>query len=299
MGSLAPTQQDAARTAPFKPGDPHIESRRVGAQRAAADQNRIMPRAFHMRVGAGLRSRDPAAGAIGERDLPVEREAELERHMRPPQRLAQHEPRHGARGFVCHQAHLDRDAPFAQPGRPLPVGARIGIAQRDHHARHASARQKVSAARPARGQMKTGFQRHITASAMRPVERLFQRLRLGMGSAALLRPATPHDPAVPHDDAADIGIGGGKPASAPRQRDGGGHEAPVGGRVGYRHRSAQGCCAPSACLALASRSSSIALIRVSASLRLALLRSASSRHSIPTMSATFCMSFWLRESATS
>ncbi len=246
-----------------------------------------------MGMDARIRAGDPAAGAIGQRDSPVEREAEFQRHMRPPARLAQHKARHGARSFLRQQPHFDHDAAFAQPGRALPVGARIRIAQRDHYPRHPGTRHQVGTARPARRQMETGFQRHIGRRSTGLLHRLPQRLRFGMRAATLLRPATPDDMAVLDDQAADIGIGSRKPAPARRQRDGSGHETPVGGG---RRRLAQGLatsgCAPGllSASAFTSRWSSMALICLTASLRRAVLRASSLRQSMPNASAIFCIS---------
>ena len=287
---IPPRQQQPARRTIGKAGQSHVEARRIGAQRAAAHQDRVMASALHMRMGARFGTGDPAARSIGERDPPVEREAELQRDMRTPARLAQHETRHRRRRFLRHQPHVDRDAAVAQPGRALSISARIGIAQRDDHAADAGARHQVGAARPARAEVETGFQRHIGGCPASAVHRLFQRLRLGMGTAALLSPAAPDDAAVLHDQATDIGIGGGQAASAPRQGDGRGHVAPIIGG----HGRAQGLATPAASApgaafcavsAFTSRSSSIRLIAFTASLRSAVLRFSSSRHSIPKASA--------------
>src|SRR3546814_3249085 len=123
--------------------------------------------------------------------------------------------------------------------------------------------------------------------------------------------------AVRHDQAADRGIGRGKPPPACRKGDGGGHVTPVlrgigGGQYGFRSdgfgSGAQGWAAPlwvgagadfSVASALARRRSSCALICFSASLRRAVLRASSFFQSMPKISATPCISlcrFWIAAS---
>src|SRR3546814_5783351 len=63
-----------------------------------------------------------------------------------------------------------------------------------------------------------------------------ERHRLGMGAPAGLGPTATDDPAIGYDHAADIGVGGASAATAPCQRDGGGHPVGIGGRAPHQGR---------------------------------------------------------------
>ncbi len=80
--------------------------------------------------------------------------------------------------------------------------------------------------------MRAGLERDIQSGAARRRAGAAQRLDLGMGPAAVLRPAAADDRAVLDDDRADGGIGPGaaEPAAAERQRQR--HEA---GIIALRH----------------------------------------------------------------
>ena len=209
----------------------HVQTGGVRPQGAAAHQYRVMAGSFHMGMGARGVPGYPAAGPVGKGDAAVKRQPQFQRDRGPTERLAKHKSPHGRRSLLRHQAHFHCDAMRTQMRRTLTIGAGVWIAQGNHGAGYSSARHQVSAARSTRGQMETGFQRHIGGCPVRAVQRLVQRLRFGMGPSALLRPAAPGDDAVPDDQAADVGIGRGKAATAFRQRDGGLHEAAIVGGI--------------------------------------------------------------------
>src|SRR5665647_687559 len=110
----------------------------------------------------------------------------------------------------------------------LPGYFRIGILDRRYHPRNAGGDDGVGAGRRL-ADMRARLQRHIERGAPGGLAGAAERLRLGMGTAACLRPAAAQNDAVLDHDGADGGIGpsAAQPAPAERQRQR--HEALVGG----------------------------------------------------------------------
>ena len=113
----------------------------------------------------------------------------------------------------------DLDPRRFQPLDAEAVGARIGIADRDHHLGRAGLGEQGRAGGPAAAVMGAGLERHIDGRAARGLAGLRQRHRLGMRPAAGLGPAAADDHIVLHDHAADMGIGRGPAAAALAERD--------------------------------------------------------------------------------
>jgi len=83
---FAAREHPAFGAAMFEPRQPHVEPRRIGAQRAAADQDRVGLRAHRVAVGAGGGAGDPVAFAVGQGNAAVERGRQLERDVGRPRR---------------------------------------------------------------------------------------------------------------------------------------------------------------------------------------------------------------------
>jgi diaminohydroxyphosphoribosylaminopyrimidine deaminase/5-amino-6-(5-phosphoribosylamino)uracil reductase len=60
-------QYDPQRAPRLQSRQPYVELRRVDIPGAATDQDRLMPAALKVRVGAGLGTGDPATGAVRQR----------------------------------------------------------------------------------------------------------------------------------------------------------------------------------------------------------------------------------------
>src|SRR4051812_29689723 len=94
----------------------------------------------------------------------------------------------------------------------------VGVFECRHHTRDTGTDDGVDAWRRL-ALVRAGFERHIERRALGRLAGALQRLGLGMGAAARLRPAAADDDAVLDDDRADgrIGPGTAKPAAAERQ----------------------------------------------------------------------------------
>src|ERR1700729_1890848 len=75
--------------------------------------------------------------------------------------------------------------------------------------------------------MRAWLERHIKRGTARRTTGLRQRDRLGMGTAARLRPASADDDAILNHHGADGGIGMRAPQAAPAKRQRERHETPV------------------------------------------------------------------------
>ncbi len=135
------------------------------------------------------------------------------------------------RGFRRAQPDIDGDAGGAKPGVPLPGHFGIGILDRRYHPRDARGDNGVGAGRRL-ADMRARLQRHIERGAAGGLAGARQRLGLGMGTSAGLRPSAAHDNAVLDHHRADRGIGPGASLPAPAQRQRQLHETLVGS---FRH----------------------------------------------------------------
>ena len=86
-------------------------------------------------MGARVWTGDPDRRAVASRHLPVGADSELERHGRAPFGDAQEMAERDRGGLLGQDALLDPDAGRFETLDPASVGARVGIAQRDHGAR--------------------------------------------------------------------------------------------------------------------------------------------------------------------
>src|SRR3546814_6211342 len=77
-----------------------LQTRRIGLQRSASDQDARVQRAFKMGVRARAIAGDPAARPVGERDAPVERGRELQGPEWPAARRTRPPGRHPRARFV-------------------------------------------------------------------------------------------------------------------------------------------------------------------------------------------------------
>ncbi len=132
------------------------------------------------------------------------------------------------RGLRRSEPDIDRDAGGAKFCVALASHFGIGILDRRHHPRNAGGDDRVCAGRRL-ADMRARLQRHIERGAAGGFAGAAQRLRLGVGAAAGLGPATADNDAVPDHDRADGGIGPGAALPAPSERQRKRHEALVGG----------------------------------------------------------------------
>ena len=132
------------------------------------------------------------------------------------------------RRLVSGKTDIDRDPGGAKFGMALPGDIRIGILDRRHHARDPGGDDGIRTGRRL-ADMRARLQRHIERGAARGLPGTPERLGLGMGPAACLRPATADNDAVPDHHRADGRIGPGAALPAPPERQRQRHETLVGG----------------------------------------------------------------------
>ena len=94
----------------------------------------------------------------------------------------------------------------AQPGQAFARGARVGILDARHHARHPGMRQQVAAGGAALRTVGTGFERDIGGRPSRSVASLRQSCGLGMRTSASCGPAASDDDFVADQNAGDTGV---------------------------------------------------------------------------------------------
>ena len=148
-----------------------------------------------------------------DRDAPIDRGGERQQHKRPPAPETRQETRVEALGLRSEEALFDRDPGGAEPANALPVGARIGVAHRDDHARDAGLAHRVDARRGAalvRARLEIGVERR----AARAVARFAERVDFGVGLAGRVVITLADHRAVPDHDGADERIGARPPGGA-------------------------------------------------------------------------------------
>ena len=94
-----------------------------------------------------------------------------------------------------------------QPRDALPGGTRIGIAAADHRPRDAAGHDQISASGSARAGVGARFQRDVERGPGGVCAGGGERLSLGMGPPAGLRPAARDHPAMLDDQRGDGRIG--------------------------------------------------------------------------------------------
>ncbi len=175
---------------------------------------------------ARLRPGDPLALAGGGGDPAIEGTGELQGHHRATKTDAGEKTALvGARRVLQHAiAHLHPGG--AEPGEPLPVDARVWIAQRHHHAGHPGGDQCIGAGRRL-AMMGAGFEGNIDRRPARRRTGLRERNHFGMGPPAGLGRATPDDAPVLDDHAAHGRVWPNLPQPPAPERQGQPHEAGV------------------------------------------------------------------------
>ena len=224
----APVQHHPHRRTRFHARQPAGQKRIVRQHGADPDQDGVALRAQQMharlggfaRIATGLRPAAPILSSLDTASLRITCGTLV---ADPPEVSGM-----VARSLERAEPDIDRDAGGAKSGMALPDHFGIGILDRRHHAGNASGNDGVGARRRL-ADMRAWLQRHIKRGAARGLAGALERLRLGMGTAARLRPAAPDDDAVLDHDRADGGIGPGAALPAPPERQRKLHEALVGG----------------------------------------------------------------------
>ena len=211
----------------LQPGQPHIETRVVGAECPTPDEDQIGPRAFKMGVGARPRPGDPLAFARRQRHRAIERHRELQGDLRPATAQTAEEPRHHRFGLDRSHPGRHRDAGRLQPGNAFAIGARIRVPGGDDDTRYAGGNQRIRTGGPSRADMGTGFERHIGGGTTGGIACLRQRHCFGMGTTTGLGPAATDDAASSDDHAADARVWRRPPDAAFRQCQSGTHPAGI------------------------------------------------------------------------
>src|SRR6266481_6462070 len=133
-----------------------------------------------------------------------------------------------ARGLSRAEPDIHSDAGGAKFCMALPGDFRIGILDRRHHARDTGGDDGVGTGRRL-ADMRAWLQRHIEGGAARSLAGAPERLRLGVGTAARLRPAAADNNAVLDHDRPDGRVWPGAALPAPPERQRQLHEALVSG----------------------------------------------------------------------
>ena len=149
----------------------HGELRIVGQHGAGAHHDRIRPRPQAMGVGARLRGRDPAGGAVMRGRLAVERGGHLPDDEGQPGADVALEGAVSPLGLLGEDAFDDLDAGGSQTGDASAVHERVRIGGGDDDARDAGGDQGVGA-RGCRRVMVAGLQGGVHRRAAGSVPRL-------------------------------------------------------------------------------------------------------------------------------
>lgn len=191
-------------------------------------------------------------------------------------------PRLGPKRSDC----FDTDARSLQPCDARAIGARIGITDGNDHAPDARLCEQVGAARATGRFMRARLQADISRAATRSIASHGEGHRLGMRPPLRLSPAAPDNPACGiQQDASDIGIGRRAPPRPLGKRDGGLQPDRIGRQGQGVVVAALSAAPPSFSRAAASFCSSSFSFAAKSSLRSRSLRAASSRQSMPRLSA--------------
>ena len=172
-----------------------------------------------MDARGGTFARNPCGLASRQRDLFIHRDRQLESHVRPAVLHAPDVAGMSVPRLLRADADLDHDAGFSHAPMAGTRDLGIGIDQRRNHARNASRDDRVGARRRL-AMMRAGLERYIKRGATRRIAGTGERLGLGMGPPARLRPAAANDDSVLDEHRADCGIGPGAPEPVPAERKG-------------------------------------------------------------------------------
>jgi hypothetical protein len=177
-------------------------------------------------VASRFLARDPAALAVRERDLAVERGRGLEPHPWPPVPHAMQESAVRLLGFGGHEADLHLHARLAQAREAAALDLGIRILERRDYAGDPRFDQRL-AARARAPAMAARLERHVDRRPGGGLRRGIEGLALRVRLARALVPPLADDPPVLRDHAAHIGIGRGRVASQRRQRQRARHEGVI------------------------------------------------------------------------
>ncbi len=225
--SQSSIQHDPDRRARLAAWQPASQQRIVGQHRADPDQDRIALRAQQMHARLRDVASDVNRPVAGCRDLVVGGCRELQDHVRALVADAPDMAGVIMRCLSCAEADIDGDAGGAKSCKALSRDFRIGILDRGHHARNPCGNDGVGAGRRL-AEMRARLERHIERGAARGITGAFERLGLGMRTAACLRPTAADNDALLHHDRANGRIGPCTPQPAPPERQRQLHETPVG-----------------------------------------------------------------------
>ena len=168
------------------------EQRIIREHRADAGEHGVVHRPHEMHVCGGSFAGYPCGLASRQRDLSIRRDRKLERDvgaaiLNAPDVTGMRPPR-----LLRADADFDHDAGFRHAPMAGTRDLGIGVDQRRNHARDAGRDDRVGA-RGRLAVMRAGFERHVQRGAAGRVAGTRERLGLGVGAPARLRPAAPDD----------------------------------------------------------------------------------------------------------
>ena len=191
--------------------------------------------AQEMCVGARFRTGHPHGSAFARRDQAIAGYSHLELNERTALGHAQDMACCDPPRLLLAQSDVDRDTGLAQDRYAAAGYLGVGIFGGAHHAPHAGGKDRLGARHGLADQricaavIRAGLERDVHGLPARPVAGNRQRMRLGVRTAARLRPSPRHDFArrLIGDDGADGRIGGGLAVDAPRHVQGEHHEPAI------------------------------------------------------------------------
>ena len=181
-------------------------------------------------MGSGNRAGDRDLALPSHANEAIGGNGKFQSHLRPVVRFLNQIGGKALAGFPRHAAGFDFDARSPQHGMTLFIDAVVGIGHRRHHAGNAGIDQRLRAGR-CTAMMGAGLERDIGSGASREGPGLSQCQRFCMRPAAGRGHAASNHvsafPIITHQNTGDRRIGACQSLIAPRQADGGSHEAVV------------------------------------------------------------------------
>jgi len=209
----APGQRPACGAAIFQPRKSYVQPGRVRAQGAAADKDGVGASPLCMDMGSGVFAGQPLRLPVGEGNAAVQRQGELERHVRPAQSpAAKIAGQAMLAGFARQHVNLRAAGSHARDALPGCAGVRVGAA--DNHPSQSGRGYQICASRPPRALMGAGFKRNVKRCAASKISCLSEGDRLGMGAAACPGPAAADHLFAAHENRTNRRVGTAQRTSA-------------------------------------------------------------------------------------